>query len=124
MITNPCAGLLRVRTAEARTWKPLWPHFRAQLAGIKANVLAVLPTVGRIQEARVHTFQCLACRLLILGQGTRMGRYNRQQVDMVKDLSPLFRPAGRLWRLARMARLLTRENPAALAQLLNQGGAR
>lgn len=112
MTSNPCAGLLRVRTAEARTWKPLWPHFRAQLAGLNPSVLAVLPHVAEIMRSGFITYRGIACRLLILGQSTRRGLYNRQQPAILKDLMPLCRPSGRLGPLANMA------------QLLNQGGAR
>lgn len=109
MTTNPCAGLLRVRMAEARNWKPLWPHFRAQLAGLKANVREVLPVVARIMQAGPITYRGIACRLLVLGASTRNGHYNRQQPHILKDLSPLFQPAGRLGRLAAMAQTLNRE---------------
>lgn len=46
---------------------------------------------------------CLACRLLVMGRGTRKGHYNRQQPDIAKDLLPYARP---LFSLARMAVLL------------------
>jgi len=104
--SNPCAGLLRVRTAEAEAWRPMLPHFRAQLAGLKPSLLAVLPHVAKIMQAGPITYRGIACRLLILGEGTRRGLYNRQQPLILKDLMPLCRPTGRLGPLSRMAQIL------------------
>lgn len=106
MTSNPCHGLLRVRTAEARNWKPLWPHFRAQLAGVRESVRQVLPHIAAILRCGPITHAGLACRLLVLGQSTRKGLYNRQQRDILKDLEPLCRRRAWLARLARMAATL------------------
>jgi hypothetical protein len=104
MTTNPCAGLLRGRMAAMRRWNPLTAHCRTQLAGVTECVRATLPALWPIlRDRRLIMVSCLACRLLVLGEGTRRGRFNRQQPDIAKDLLP---HAATLWPLARMAHIL------------------
>lgn len=64
----------------------------------------MLPAVwATVRGRRLMLVHCLACRLLVMGRGTRKGHYNRQQPDIAKDLLPYARP---LFSLARMAVLL------------------
>ncbi len=70
MTSNPCAGLLRVRFAEARSWHPLAPHCRAVIARMPRTVRDWLPRL-RDQLDHPTNEQCLACRLMLASAGDR-----------------------------------------------------
>lgn len=74
-------GLIRLRSAEAKGWNPLLPHYRAELARVDRVIRSMLLTAARILRPRVSTYPCLACNLMTRGLGTRntvSARYHKE----------------------------------------------